>query len=559
MAPVRKRKDRTSKEKSSDSTAKKKRTDLTLEQKIDAIRDYDKNPSVRKIAKKYKCGKSTISDILKLREELFKLYEENKNLSGHHVTRALTEDNLKIDQLVWEWFAACRSKSLPLSGPLICQKAGFFAKELGINNFGGADGMASPGWLYRWKSRHNVVARVISGESASVDQEIVDNFRLRVPMLTAGFAPKDVFNADETGLFFRALPDRSLVQKGESCKGGKQAKERITLLFCASQTGEKLKPFVIGKAEKPRCFRNLEKGNLPVTWRANRKAWMTSALFEDFINGFNRLMRRQNRKVLLFIDNAPSHPADFELSNVTVKFFPPNTTSHLQPLDQGVIRAFKAHYRKRILQELLSRLDSADSASDLAKKITVLDAVMWSAQAWKNVSNECIQNCFSKAGFEFDDRNEPPEIIDSDEPNDGNIFDLMNRYAEVVPAAAGVGIDDFLSFDDPLTTDISHGTIVDDIANEILGRHKEEVMAAENGESLVEDDEIEEMESIEYGNRLSQLDILKFFEGMKAYSLTKAPALYEHVASLESKFSRHFIEVAVAKMKQTTLDSFFQK
>jgi hypothetical protein len=59
------------------------------------------------------------------------------------------------------------------------------------------------------------------------------------------YKPEDVFNADKTGLFFRTLPDKTLGVKGEACKGGKLAKERVTVLLACSSTGEKLKPLVI--------------------------------------------------------------------------------------------------------------------------------------------------------------------------------------------------------------------------------------------------------------------------------------------------------------------------
>jgi hypothetical protein len=52
------------------------------------------------------------------------------------------------------------------------------------------------------------------------------------------------------------LPDKTLAPKGEACKGGKLAKERITVMLASSSTGEKLKPLVIRKAKQPRCFKN---------------------------------------------------------------------------------------------------------------------------------------------------------------------------------------------------------------------------------------------------------------------------------------------------------------
>ena len=59
-----------------------------------------------------------------------------------------------------------------------------------------------------------------------------------------GYTAKDIFNCDESGLFYRT---RSLVVKGDSCKGGKHAKDRLTILLRASVSGEKLQPLVIGK------------------------------------------------------------------------------------------------------------------------------------------------------------------------------------------------------------------------------------------------------------------------------------------------------------------------
>ena len=69
-----------------------------------------------------------------------------------------------------------------------------------------------------------------------------------------GYATKDIFNCDETGLFYRTLPTRSLV-----VKGGKQAKDRITVLLCASVSGEKLQPLVIGKSRNPRSFKGYQR------------------------------------------------------------------------------------------------------------------------------------------------------------------------------------------------------------------------------------------------------------------------------------------------------------
>ena len=67
----------------------------------------------------------------------------------------------------------------------------------------------------------------------------------------------------ETGLFFRALPDKSLVVKGSDHAGGNKSKERLTVALCVSASGEIEKPLVIGKSLKPRCFKSVDTKKLP--------------------------------------------------------------------------------------------------------------------------------------------------------------------------------------------------------------------------------------------------------------------------------------------------------
>ena len=97
---------------------------------------------------------------------------------------------------------------------------------------------------------------------------------------------------------------------------------------------EKLKPVVIGKSLNPRCFKNINKNNLPVYYRANSKAWMDNSIFKEWLCILNRKFKSENRQILLFIDNFSGHQID-EYSNIKIVFFPANCTSVLQPLDQG--------------------------------------------------------------------------------------------------------------------------------------------------------------------------------------------------------------------------------
>jgi len=165
--------------------------------------------------------------------------------------------------------------------------------------------------------------------------------------------------------------------------------------------GEIRKPLVIGKSMKPRCFKNMNIASLPVIWKFNKKAWMTSEIMEQWLQYFNADMRSQNRNILLFLDNATCHPY-IELSNIKIHMLPPNTTSVSQPIDQGVIDTFKSYYRKFMLQSLVCKMDSSTSVHQLASSITVLDAVNLISLSCNSLKNECVQNCFRKARFLID-------------------------------------------------------------------------------------------------------------------------------------------------------------
>ena len=128
------------------------------------------------------------------------------------------------------------------------------AAQLNTDNFS-----ASNRWVSRFKDRHGLVFKKLAGESAEVSVESTDAWLESLPSLLWGYEPRDVYNADKTGLFFNVLPDRTLAYKGESCHGGKHSKDRLTVLLCVNSDGsDKQVPIVIGKSPKPSASRTLK-------------------------------------------------------------------------------------------------------------------------------------------------------------------------------------------------------------------------------------------------------------------------------------------------------------
>jgi len=97
------------------------------------------------------------------------------------------------------------------------------------------------------------------------------------PKLVAEYPFSNIYTADETGLYYHALPKHTFVFKNDNARGAKASKERVTLLCCSSMAGGKCKLLGIGKSKSPRCFKGVK--TLPVQYVANRNAWMTAAIF----------------------------------------------------------------------------------------------------------------------------------------------------------------------------------------------------------------------------------------------------------------------------------------
>jgi hypothetical protein len=125
---------------------------------------------------------------------------------------------------------------------------------------------------------------------------------------------------------------------------------------------------------------------------------MVAATMEGWLNVFNAKLKKENRKAILFDDNATCHPKE-TLSNVKIALFPANATSVYKSLDVDVIYTFKSHYRRFLMQSLISNVEEADSSYTLARSVLGMDAVNWIGLAVKKIKAETVKKCFAKDGF----------------------------------------------------------------------------------------------------------------------------------------------------------------
>ncbi|XP_003740155.2 tigger transposable element-derived protein 2-like [Galendromus occidentalis] len=349
-------------------SGRKKRTVLTLQQKKEILVCLDQGELQATLAKKFGVDKSTICYIKKNADQIRRYVQSRSEQFGPKDAKVMkTAENELLDAALFLWFLQKRHIGFPLSGPIICAKAlELYPKLGGTRDFRASNGTSE--------------------------------------LSTLEF----IYNGDETGLYYRALPSRSLAARNErSAPGRKASKDRVTVMTCANATGNHRIPILlIGRSQNPRCFRG---ASIPLVYRAQRKSWMSRDIFVDWYeNTFTPAVEAHQKiigkegNVLLILDNAPSHAplTTMETKNgkFTVTFLPPNVTAILQPMDQGVIVALKRLYRKQLMFRMLCLIenDAAAASGNLSKLIDLKDCCLMLSQAWASVRTSTLRNAWNK-------------------------------------------------------------------------------------------------------------------------------------------------------------------
>jgi hypothetical protein len=347
----------------------------------------------------------------------------NAPKSSENLVRQRSGKHDKLEEVLFLWFSDVRAQNACITDKMLIEKAKKFGSDLGI----APDFQYSQGWLQRFKKRHTISHYIAHGEASSADMENVTLGRAEMKDTLSGIDPVNIYNLDETGLFFRLEPNSTLATG--PIRGKKKKKDRLTASLCVNATGtDKVRPLVIGKAANPRCFGRNFDPTVYVDYQHNKKAWMTTGVFQEWLSSFDRRMRLKGRHVILLVDNATSHSTDgMRLTNVTVKFLRPNTTSHIQPMDAGIIRNFKAYYRNLTV---LHFLDCIERNEDQA--ISVRLALSFIKQAWVSVKQTTIVNCWRHVNILPD-----ASITPADEDDDEDHIPLaqLRRDDDDIPLA----------------------------------------------------------------------------------------------------------------------------
>ena len=248
-------------------------------------------------------------------------------------------------------------------------------------------------WLSRWIHRYGIKLKSIHGESAECDvvrkREWLNGI---FSDITRRYNPKDIFNADEAGLFIEQITRKSYCHAGEKPQGGKIGKRRVTILLAASMVGEKFRCVIISSQQYPTAV--MQYDIRPYDYFAQQNQWMDLTTFEAILDLWNGRLKISGRKIALIVDGATVHRTEKTYSNISLFFLPPSQTAILQPLDQGVIRSFKSIYRTLLFDFTVEkRMKGGKGSFRLTTFIRMI------CRAWARVKTDTICNCFRSAGW----------------------------------------------------------------------------------------------------------------------------------------------------------------
>ena len=202
--------------------------------------------------------------------------------------------------------------------------------------------------------------------------------------------------------------------------------------------------------------------DMSVDWYASKNAWMTGEIHHQIMTKLNNEMRLSNHHILYVCDNASSHQVR-EYSHIKFLMLPPNATSIMQPLDQGIILSAKRRYKKKLAERYLACVENNNDAYSLLKTLDIVQATNMIAASWRETSSTIIQNCFRKAGFKHHAVDPASEI--EEDPLPAPAPDVCNRVQRWL---GDVQFDEFVASEPeaPTAQPMSDQDIVDLVCTE---------------------------------------------------------------------------------------------
>ncbi|CAF1068605.1 unnamed protein product [Brachionus calyciflorus] len=510
---------------------RKKRQKITNEIKIMIIEEKEKTKkSDYELADKYKVDRSTITKILAKKEKY--LQDENSQPNKKRCRLQNGYYHL-VEEALYKWVLLAKSASIILPYHVLKEKAMDFYQKLKSENIRIREGFeASDGWIKKFMNRFELDSKTFTGESESADRSQIEPFKEKFKTICEKYNPDDIYNCDETGLYFRLGPNKTVTLKNENCKGTKKDKSRVTILLTTNITGSrKIKPYVIGKSARPRCMKYTDFSTLPVKYTSNDSAWMTGDKWLKWLKWFDDQLTRPS---LLLVDNCSAHvkSSQVEYKNLQIIYLPPNTTSLIQPMDAGIIKNFKSLYRKLLVSHWVQLFDSNKKLDP----ISIKKCIDFIDDAWHSMDQITIKRCWKNTGIL------PDFILDKlgdlskstvDFSSEKNFEYSLKKLREMDPNL-DMEPQEYVDVDE--SCPVAYTPDDDEIIREVLVENKLKDVsnnaALSNSEEDEEDDEPEQeyvSNQMGYEAFLTFLKFLEQFNSVNSDDLRKIKDIYKKV------------------------------
>ena len=192
---------------------------MSIKDKYQALKKIEDGTKTKNsVADEYGVAKNTLSTCIANKNKIYATYESGEISAKRNKMKK--SDYNDLDKAVFIWFRNARANNIPVAGALVQEKARSLAQNLDLTDFN-----ASDGGLEKWKLRHNVTFKSVAGEKNACTPEMAACWKeTHLPTILSRYELKDIFNTDEFGLFYQAMPNKSLHFKGERCAGENTAK-----------------------------------------------------------------------------------------------------------------------------------------------------------------------------------------------------------------------------------------------------------------------------------------------------------------------------------------------
>ncbi|KAJ5194334.1 hypothetical protein N7472_006800 [Penicillium cf. griseofulvum] len=258
----------------------------------------------------------------------------------------------------------------------------------------------SNGWLSRFKKRY---ATQVHARQEGIPQPPLPTSRKEMKALKTlcgEFPEDDIYNMDETGLFWRKPPFGASSAQDQLITNRENS--RICLMLCTNSTGsDRLPLWVIGHTHTPEALREANLKAMDCHWRYHRQAWLTQSIMQEWLLFFYG--HAGERRVLLLLDNHPDHQAAVEATppppNVHVQLFPAQTpnANPQQPVNLGISHTLKQYYRRQWLAYLAAGMESPQNP---VHTMTLHQTISWLTRIWRHdVANAIIYRAFRKTSL----------------------------------------------------------------------------------------------------------------------------------------------------------------